>query len=531
MEYQKVISSRKYLECKYDENGKEIVINNWSKDVNSILDKIRINSILLSNEHKKSYFLLSSKLKWFRIPMIVLSSIGSIFNVGLPTYIGSTSVEIICAIIALFVSLIGSMELFLAISTKMESELIQSKELYLLAIEIEKTLLLDSLHRNGDGIAYLEDRFNMYSKLIENSQLLECRIIDELTPLPDEYIKKIIPNINIFFQKHSKSRNSSTNGKSPKRLDIRSFHNQLFMKGGLFPKQNTVVPENNTKPDATTMEIHQLLDRIQNDQARIQTVVDQNKLFQPTMLKQLSARNRQTIYRSVRQPEVIREPSSRMDRYAILRSCPETNEQILDNARFIMEQSSNEVPAETKPLHIKDYKNQNQPRRRRISRNKNKTMRVGHRKFNFSGNKDNSKLNTIGSDDTSVALDVHSINASSENPVPPKTNLRRSSITNALRRSFEGGEQLKHKLNKLGRRSLDRISIDTNMKMTDAAQLIPEATELLSQIRKFSNDSATATNVRKTLSNYPENTPYNKMQNVIIYNDVYKNPPGDDRKN
>jgi hypothetical protein len=236
VEYQKVISSRKYLECKYDENGKEIVINNWSNDVNTILDKIRINSILLSNEHKKSYFLLSAKLKWFRIPMILLSSLGSIFNVGLPPYIGGSSVEILCAIISLSVGLIGSLELFLAIGTKMESELIQSKELYLLAIEIQKTLLLDSLHRNGDGIAYLEDRFNMYSKLIENSQLLECRIIDELTPLPDEYIKKVLPNVNLFYPKQPRSSGSSV-VKSPR-------PRPRFSGIGIFQrKQNAVMPQ------------------------------------------------------------------------------------------------------------------------------------------------------------------------------------------------------------------------------------------------------------------------------------------------
>ena len=42
------------------------------------------------------------------------------------------------------------------------------------------------------------DCVNIYSKLIENSQLLECRILDELTPLPEEYIKKIIPKIQLF---------------------------------------------------------------------------------------------------------------------------------------------------------------------------------------------------------------------------------------------------------------------------------------------------------------------------------------------
>lgn len=169
-----------------------LLVNNWTNDVNDILDKIRINSIVLSNEHKKTYFLLASRIKWFRVPVIFLSALGSIFGIGLSPYLQQLVISEICSVMSLVVGLIGSLELFLAISTKMENELVQSKELYLLAIEIQKTLLLDVENRNGDGMAYLEDKFNIYSKLIENSYLLECKIMDELTPLPNEFQAKIV---------------------------------------------------------------------------------------------------------------------------------------------------------------------------------------------------------------------------------------------------------------------------------------------------------------------------------------------------
>lgn len=186
-----------------------LLVNNWTNDVNDILDKIRINSIILSNEHKKTYFLLSSRIKWFRVPVIFLSALGSIFGIGLSPYLHQLLISEICSVMSLVVGLIGSLELFLAISTKMENELVQSKELYLLAIEIQKTLLLDVENRNGDGMAYLEDKFNVYSKLIENSYLLECKIMDELTPLPNEFQSKITP-------KHS----SNTNDSPPRPLKM-----------------------------------------------------------------------------------------------------------------------------------------------------------------------------------------------------------------------------------------------------------------------------------------------------------------------
>ena len=51
-----------------EENG---LINNWSVDIEGLLEKIRKNSIILSHHHKKYYNYLKEKLKYFRIPIII----------------------------------------------------------------------------------------------------------------------------------------------------------------------------------------------------------------------------------------------------------------------------------------------------------------------------------------------------------------------------------------------------------------------------------------------------------------------------
>jgi hypothetical protein len=217
-----------------------MLVNNWTSDVNDILDKIRINSIVLSNEHKKTYFMLSSRIKWFRVPVIFLSALGSVFGIGLSPYLPQLMISEICSAMSLVVGLIGSIELFLAISTKMESELVQSKELYLLAIEIQKTLLLDMENRNGDGMAYLEDKFNVYSKLIENSYLLECKIMDELTPLPNEFQSKISAN-------HSLENTPRRYSKMPLRRSKQAIMDINMMKK---PHHHRVAPFSPSLPDS-----------------------------------------------------------------------------------------------------------------------------------------------------------------------------------------------------------------------------------------------------------------------------------------
>ncbi len=45
---------------------------NYTSDIEGILEKIRINSVLLSNVHKKRYLELNQSLKYYKIPIIVI---------------------------------------------------------------------------------------------------------------------------------------------------------------------------------------------------------------------------------------------------------------------------------------------------------------------------------------------------------------------------------------------------------------------------------------------------------------------------
>jgi len=154
--------------------------NEWTLDVENVLCKIRQNAGLLSKYHKKRYYRYKGYLKYFRIPTIVFSAISSVISVGLQPYISQNNVSLITCLISLGVGIINSLELFLTIQTTMENELINSKEFYLLSIDIYKTLLLEPTHRGIGGQAYLDEKYNLYCKLIENSELIKTSIRDKL---------------------------------------------------------------------------------------------------------------------------------------------------------------------------------------------------------------------------------------------------------------------------------------------------------------------------------------------------------------
>ena len=87
--------------------------DNWTSDIEEILEKMRIACLIRSKYHKKNYFKMLSLLKYFRIPIIILSSINSVFNVALTNYMSQIEISLLCCFISLITGLIGSIELFL----------------------------------------------------------------------------------------------------------------------------------------------------------------------------------------------------------------------------------------------------------------------------------------------------------------------------------------------------------------------------------------------------------------------------------
>jgi hypothetical protein len=157
--------------------------NTWNDKIENVLDNIRVNALYLSTKYKGRYFSLSNSIKWYRLPIIILSGANSIIAVGLQPYIEQGTISLTNSLIALICGIIGSIELFLKINARCEADLITHKELYLLSIEIFKTLSLDRENRYTPAKEYLEQVYNDYCKIIESSNPLYQSITDKLLPI------------------------------------------------------------------------------------------------------------------------------------------------------------------------------------------------------------------------------------------------------------------------------------------------------------------------------------------------------------
>ena len=180
--------------------------NSWSSDIEAVLEEIRINAVQLSNNHKQNYFFYRSLHKYFRIPTIILSSVSSVSSIGLQNYISQQHISGIVCLLGLSISIINSIELFLKLQETLESELSCSKEFYNLSIDIRKTLLLDVENRGTTGQSYLQEKYNEYVKLQDQSNLISNSFNDGLNKMP----KKLSMITKIIKKKNSDSSNSST---------------------------------------------------------------------------------------------------------------------------------------------------------------------------------------------------------------------------------------------------------------------------------------------------------------------------------
>ncbi|MCX8483344.1 MAG: hypothetical protein ORN50_07145, partial [Crocinitomicaceae bacterium] len=133
-------------------------------------------------------------LLFFRIPIIVLSGANVFSAVGLQSYLSQPSISIINSIFSLVCGMITSIELFLNVQKKMESDLVSHKDYYRLSIDIYKVISLERQIRKVDGKTFLDQKFSEYEKLIKSSNVFDGEYVFDTiaTRVP------IVPSITKF---------------------------------------------------------------------------------------------------------------------------------------------------------------------------------------------------------------------------------------------------------------------------------------------------------------------------------------------
>jgi hypothetical protein len=183
-------------------NALVVSANGWTPEIIRILDKIRINSMKMSDYHNKRYHTYKYYFYYYtRIPLIVLSGINTFVAIGLQPFTTQQNISVINALISLFCGVITSIELLVNLQKKMETELQSHKEYYRLAVFIYKVTKLDEKDRATEGRTYLNARISDYDKLIISSNVKDA----DFNINDDEFVDVVIdkPKTNIKIIKET----------------------------------------------------------------------------------------------------------------------------------------------------------------------------------------------------------------------------------------------------------------------------------------------------------------------------------------
>ena len=156
----------------------------FTPDIEGILEHIRVNCAILTEYDRKDFLKLNNSIKYYRIPVLLLSSVASVWSVSGTAFLDQEIVSLTNCMLGLIAGTITSIELFVKLDEKMKLAEELSHKYYIISADIFKTLSLRDENRNQSGKDYLMEIFSNYLKLIEKSNILNKRVKDQLLPLP-----------------------------------------------------------------------------------------------------------------------------------------------------------------------------------------------------------------------------------------------------------------------------------------------------------------------------------------------------------
>lgn len=156
----------------------------FSSDQECVLENIRINCAMLCEYHRKNFLKLSQSITYYRIPVLLLSSVASVWSISGTSFLDQSSVSLINCLLGLTAGFITSIELFMKLDQQIKLSEDLSHRFYAIGADIFKTLSLKDENREVKGNQYLTEIFSNYLKLVEKSNILDTKLKDQLLPLP-----------------------------------------------------------------------------------------------------------------------------------------------------------------------------------------------------------------------------------------------------------------------------------------------------------------------------------------------------------
>jgi hypothetical protein len=193
----------------------------WTDMEELYLQKLHKSSAVLEEYNRNQYVAHTEQAKRYAIPIVIISSVNSVFSVSAGQFIPQNFVSVASALLSLICGVLSSITMLLKIQEKINNYIIVCKEFQKLKYEIGKELSVNRDKRTCNGIETISKLFNDYQGTLDKMEIKGLRTIDYLL------LDKLPKSIYLRSEKSSDDDSPKSKPKpSPIPLTIEIPHNE-----------------------------------------------------------------------------------------------------------------------------------------------------------------------------------------------------------------------------------------------------------------------------------------------------------------
>ena len=155
-------------------------MTDWTSYEEQYLTKMHKSCVVLEEYNRKQYIRHTDMAKRYAIPIVIISSINSVFSVSGGGFIDQTYVSIGTALLSLICGVLSSITMLLKIQEKINNYIIVCKEFQSIKYAIGKELSISRDKRSCNGVETVQKFFNEYQSALDKMEIREKKIIDYL---------------------------------------------------------------------------------------------------------------------------------------------------------------------------------------------------------------------------------------------------------------------------------------------------------------------------------------------------------------
>ena len=158
----------------------------WTSNQEAYLTKLHVEAYTLEEFNRKQVNLFSRIQQRFSIPILALSALNSLAAVCLQGLLKQEHISVINASLRLFVGILGSVQLFLRVESRVHTHTICCHEFGKLAHKISRELSVEREVRASKGRDFLAETFAEFISILDKCEPATKKLRNHLLLTPCE---------------------------------------------------------------------------------------------------------------------------------------------------------------------------------------------------------------------------------------------------------------------------------------------------------------------------------------------------------